>query len=150
MRVATCGACSLTGTSCGRSSSTGLGSSGIDLLFVLAFRRGDDVGQLRLDLFDGLGNFRRLYRRNVDRLDHLLGFAEFGETLERDALLDDDLIITGAGFQGCAAAKAHQRQKQRRVQSDRENYGDEAKHLYQSRVSYGAALGDGCDKSETR
>jgi hypothetical protein len=60
------------------------------LLFVLAFRRGDDVGQLRLDLFDRLGNFGRLYGGNVDRLDHLLGFTKFGETLERDALLDDD------------------------------------------------------------
>ena len=98
----------------------------------------------------GSGTSAAWIGRNVDRLDHLLGFAELGEALERDALLDDDLVVAGAGFQRRAAAKAHQRQKQCRVQGEREDYGDEAKHLYQSRVSYGAALGDGCDSRETR
>ena len=65
--------------------------------------------------FDRLRLVDRLHGRNVDRLDHLLGFAELGEAFERDALLDDELVVAGAGFERRAAAKAHERQEQCRV-----------------------------------
>ncbi len=80
----------------------------------------------------GLRRLDRLHGRNVDRLDHLLGFTELGEAFQRDTLLDDDHVVTVAGFECRSAAKAHERQKQCRVQSDGEKYGDEAKHLHQS------------------
>ena len=56
----------LDGNRHGRSSSIGLGLLGDHLLFVLAFGRGEDVGQLRLDLLHGLGHVGGLHRRNVD------------------------------------------------------------------------------------